>query len=174
MDARQYCEKEILRNGLEVVIRAARPDDAERLLDAFKALDSNSVYMRFFSPKKEFSEAELRRFRETDFDSRVHLLCVVEHDGTEHVIASGFYVKVANQVAEVAFAVEEDYQRLGIAKRLLAHLGKIAKHKGIKTITAEVLANNGAMLGVFKSCGWPMRSVTSGGISQITFDLAPG
>ena len=171
MNTQQYHEKEILRNGLEVVIRAARPDDAERMVESFKELEASSIYTRMFSPKKEITEAELQRFRETDFDTRVRLLCTTERDGREIVIGSGVYAKVSEDSAEVAFVVEEDYQRLGISKRLLMHLREIALAKGIKTFTAEVLPFNSAMLGVFQSCGWPMKSRTSEGTVHITLDL---
>ena len=171
MNAQQYYEKEILRNGLEIVIRAARPEDAERMVEAFKELEAQSIYTRFFIPKKEITEAELQRFREIDFDTRVRLLCTIERDGREIVIASGIYVRLSEDSAEVAFIVEEDYQRLGISKRLLTHLSKIALANGIKNFTAEVLPWNSAMLGVFQSCGWPMKSRTSEGTVHVMLDL---
>lgn len=170
-NARQYYEKETLRNGLEIVIRAARPDDAARIVEAFNALEAESIYMRFFGPKKEISEDELQRFTKIDFDTRVVLLGTIERDGREIVIASGTYIRTSGDSAEVAFVVEEDYQRLGISRRLLTHLGKIAVANGLQSFIAEVLPYNSAMLGVFRSCGWPMKSSTSDGTVHITLDL---
>jgi hypothetical protein len=63
IDASRYLERETLKNGLEVCIRAARPDDVERVVAAFHELDHESVYLRFFGPKKGFSAAELKNFR---------------------------------------------------------------------------------------------------------------
>lgn len=171
MDAQQYHEKEVLRNGLEVVIRAARPEDAERIVEAYKELEAESIYMRFFGPKKEITDAELQRFREIDFDTRVTLLCTVERDGREVVIASGTYFRMPEDSAEVAFIVEEDYQHLGIARRLLAHLRAIALANGIKSFSAEVLPYNSAMLGLFRSCGCPMKSCTFEGTVHVMLDL---
>jgi GNAT superfamily N-acetyltransferase len=171
MNAQRLYEKEVLRNGLEVVIRAARPDDVERILEAFKGLEARSIYTRFFGPKKEVTEAEIQRLRETDSDTLVRLLCTIERDGREIVIAEGVYAKVSGESAEVAFIVEEDYRRLGISKRLLAHLRKIALANGLKKFSAEVLACNAAMLGVFRNCGCPMESRTAGGIVYLTLDL---
>lgn len=88
MDARQYYEKEILRNGQEVVFRAVRPEDTERIVAAFKQLEAQSIYTRFFGPKKEITEAELQSFREIDFDTRVTLLCTILREGNEIAIAS--------------------------------------------------------------------------------------
>ncbi len=170
-DASQYAAKETLRNGLEVCIRAARPDDCERVIEAFHELDPESVYLRYFGPKKSFSEAEIQRFRETDFKTRVILLCTILRDGREIVIAAASYARVEESVAEMAFIVEEDYHKLGIARRLLHHLGAIASEAGIKKFIAEVLPHNTAMIGVFKRCGWPMKSKTDDGTVHITLAL---
>ena len=178
IDARHYAATESLRNGLSICIRASRPDDVERVVDAFHQLAPESVYLRFFSAKKEFSQAELQRFCETDFDSMVRLLCTIMRDDREMVIATAMYARVGENAAEVAFIVEEDFHRLGIAGRLLKHLGRIAVAAGIKTFVAEVLPQNTAMLGVFKRCGWPMTSAVSGGAVHLSLALqsqdAPG
>jgi GNAT superfamily N-acetyltransferase len=173
IDARNYLVRETLRNGLSVCIRSARPDDSDLLIEAFHKLDPESVYLRFFGPKKELSPGDMKRFREADFDTRVILLCTAQEDGREIVIASGTYARAGDAAAEVAFVVEEDYHRLGIARRLLTHLGKIATAAGIRTFIAEVLPHNTAMLGVFGRCGWPMSTRSADGVTHITLDLNP-
>ena len=174
INASQYAETDSLRNGLSVCFRASRPDDVERIVAAFRELDPDSVYLRFFGPKKEISPAEIKRFQETDFINRVILLCTTVRENREIVIASGTYAIDDNGAAEVAFIVEEDFHRLGIAGRLMKHLGKIAVAAGIKTFTAEVLPRNAAMLNVFERCGWPMTTKTSDGTVHITLDLTAG
>jgi RimJ/RimL family protein N-acetyltransferase len=167
----QYAETETLRTGLEICIRASRPDDADRLVEAFTKLDPESLYLRFFGPKKEISAAEMQRFKETDFQNRVILFCTVMQEGREIIIASGSYVRIGEDAAEVAFIVEEDFHRLGIAGRLLKHLGKIAADAGVKTFVAEVLPHNNAMLDVFKRSGWPMTSKVSDGAVHLSLTL---
>jgi len=174
IDASRYLEKETLRNGLEVCFRAARPDDWERVVEAFDELDPESVYLRFFGPKKGFSEAEIRNFRVADFRNRVILLCTTRRDGREVVIASATYVRVGEADAEVAFVVEEDYHRLGIAGKLLRHLGRIARDGGIRAFVAEVLPHNGGMLGVFERSGWPMVAKKADGTVHVTLALDDG
>jgi len=174
MDARHYMVTESLRNGIELCIRAARPDDVERVVEAFQALEKESIYLRFFGPKKELSAAELQRFRETDFIDKVTLLGTIVRDGREIVIASATYVRVGDDEAEVAFVVEEDYHRLGIAGRMLRHLGLIAQAAGIRNFVAEVLPQNKAMLGVFGRCGWPLKSHVEDGTVHLSMALAGG
>ena len=171
INASQYAAKETLRTGLEICIRASRPDDADRLVEAFNKLDPESLYLRFFGPKKEISAAEMQRFKETDFKNRVILFCTVIQDDREIIIASGSYVRIGADDAEVAFIVEEDFHQQGIAGRLLKHLGAIAVDAGVKTFVAEVLPHNSAMLGVFKRSGWPMTSKVSDGAVHLTLTL---
>ncbi len=99
IDARNYLVGETLRNGLSVCIRAVRPEDGDLLVEAFHKLDPESIYLRFFGPKKEISAVELKNLREADFDTRVILVCTIEEGGREIVIASGTYVRCGEAVA---------------------------------------------------------------------------
>jgi GNAT superfamily N-acetyltransferase len=76
-------------------------------------------------------------------------------------------------VAEVAFTVEENYQALGIAGRLLRQLIEIARSCGIADLEAEVLAGNRAMLHVFERSGLPTRLRRDGLSVHLTMSLSP-
>ena len=171
IDARHFEVRETLRNGSEICIRALRPDDGERMAEAFGKLDPESIYTRFFGPKMAVTEADLRRIREIDFESHVALIATVIQDGHEVVIASSSYSRLGADAAEVAFIVEEDYQGLGIARRLLGHLGRIAVDRGLTRFEAEVLPQNRSMLRVFTACGWPIRTRTADGTVHVTLAL---
>lgn len=171
IDARHYAIRDTLKNGLDICIRASHPDDVDQVIDAFQALDKESVYLRFFGPKKEISQAELQRFREVDFDRRVVLLCIAQREAQDVVIASCSYVRVGEDEAEVAFLVGDNYHRLGIAGRMLKSLGEIARSAGVRRFIAEVLPRNKAILGVFGRCGWPMRSQVADGVVHVYLEL---
>jgi len=48
IDPRHYLVVDTLRNGTVVTIRAIHPEDKTKLASAFKNLDRESVYTRFF------------------------------------------------------------------------------------------------------------------------------
>ena len=171
IDARSYCVTEVLRNGLEVCIRALHPDDGERMAEAFRNLDPESIYTRFFSFKSDLSDADYRLIREMDFDNRVALIVTRRVEDREVIIASSSYSRCGDGVAEVAFIVEEDFHGLGIARRLLTHLGRIARERGILRFIAEVLVANAAMLKVFSAVGWPMKRTIADGTVHVTLSL---
>src|SRR6185295_4108315 len=113
-DDREFSQSGTLRDGTPVTIRAMRPDDRERLVAAFGKLDSETIYTRFFSPRREIPERALERIAEIDFEHLAGLVVTLSSDGEEAVIASATYVGSTAadgaKVAEVAFTVEEDYQ----------------------------------------------------------------
>src|SRR5438045_1891716 len=131
IDARHYSVRETLRDGLEVQIRAVRPDDVDRLVEAFAKLEEETIYLRFFGFKRGLTDADRSLIRELDFDTRVMLVVAVSENGREIIIGSGSYSRFGPDAAEVAFLVEEDYQGRGIARRVLCHLGEIARERGI-------------------------------------------
>ena len=154
----------------EVTIRPVRPDDKERIVQAFRGLDRSSVYTRFFSYKKALEDEELRRVTECDGVSHVVLVATTGSGEREIIVGMGSYVR-RGTAAEVAFAVEEDYQRHGIASRLFQGLAAIARSNGIERFEAEVLAENAAMLAVFRKSGLRMRTRHEYGVVHVTLSL---
>jgi ribosomal protein S18 acetylase RimI-like enzyme len=71
----------------------------------------------------------------------------------------------------VAFTVEEDYHRQGIARMLLQHLAAIAREKGLSRFLAEVLPENTGMLNVFSRSGLPMQTQHGGDVVHVTMSL---
>ena len=154
----------------EIAIRAVRPDDKERIVKAFRGLDRDSVYLRFFTHRKELEEEELRRVTECDGVNHVVRVATVGSGEEERIIGMGSYVR-SGAAAEIAFAVEEDYQRRGIASRLLQQLTAMARAQGIERFEAEVLAENAAMLSVFRKSGLRMRTRQEYGVVHATLSL---
>ena len=174
IDANGFEETETLRNGVAVKIRAIRPGDKAGLVDAFGKLDPESFYTRFFRAKGSLSDQELKAATEVDFENVVALVVTVESGGKETIIGGGRYLAFnlpSARSAEVAFVVEEDYQGLGIAGRILKHLARIAREKGVSQFEAEVLPQNKAMLAVFRRSGLPMKLSTAEDAIHVTLSL---
>ena len=174
-DPREFHLTATLRNGAVVTIRHVRPDDRGRLVQAFRKLDPESVYTRFFRYVTEPTEQQLKRATETDPSQHVALVVTTSTEADEAIIASGrYFVSVGADgkcSAEVAFLVEEDYQGQGLASRLLAALAGIARSQGISDFEADVLAENRSMLAVFARSGLPMRQRRDGGVVHISLSL---
>ena len=175
IDARSYSVEETLKNGTAVRIRGVRADDKKRISEAFRNLETESIYKRFFQYKKALTDEELKAATEVDFENEVALMVTIGEKETETIIGAGRYVAFdaagAQRSAEVAFMVEEDYHGQGIAGLLLRHLAYIARQKGVSQFEAEVLSENRAMLGVFSRSGLPMKQSASGGTAHVCLSL---
>jgi len=175
-DPSQYRQMSALRDGRTVLIRAARADDRERLVTAFQGLDRQTIYTRYFSFRKNISETEFQRLEEADF-SRYILLVATLGSGNEETIIAGASCVVTDATgpvptAELAFMVEEDYQRQGLAGQLLAAICGLARRRGIARLEADVLAENPAMLAVFRRSGLPTTTSRSAGVVHLVIDLS--
>lgn len=164
-----------LRDGTQATIRVMRPDDKDKLIAAFAKLDGQTIYTRFFSYLKALPEGPLNRIDRIDFVRLAAVVVSVGAGADEIIIGSATYVADTApdgiRMAEVAFTIEEDYQRQGLASRLLAALTGIARRHDIQRFEAEVLAANAPMLSVFKRGGLPMTQRRESGVIHIALDL---
>ena len=175
-DPRALRVVETLRDGTRATIRAVSATDRERLVRAFANLERETIYRRFFAFKDALSAEELAFIASVDFVRDVILVATIGENGEETIIGAGSYsactARDGRPVAEVAFVVEEDYQGLGIARRLLAQLTRIARTNGVARLEADVMAGNGAMLRVFEGAGLPMQRQFDHGTIHVSMDLA--
>ncbi len=74
----------------------------------------------------------------------------------------------------MAFSIEEDYHRQGMARILLQHLASIARAKGLSCFVAEVLSENSGMLAVFARSGLPVKTQHGGDAVHVTLSLTGG
>lgn len=172
----QYYAEECLRDGRTLIIRAIRASDKPILQEAMHHLSPRSLYFRFLSHKSELSDKELVYFTEVDFFHHVALLASMKVNGVAIPAGVGRYVMTANtpdaKQAEVAFAVSDEFQGLGIATLLLQHLTTIARSNGLESFTALVLAENSKMMDVFHHCGLPLNLRMSGpGLLEVELKL---
>ena len=58
---------DVLRNGKRVEIRALRPTDREEMLTTVGRTSTQSLYRRFFTVRRHFSEAEASFFFKSRF-----------------------------------------------------------------------------------------------------------
>ena len=143
------------------------------LLTAFKNLDPESVYTRFFTYKRGLTEMELHELTEGDPDRVVALVVTTPIGGVEKLIGGGRYCSdVALKSAELAFMTDDAYRGRGIAGLVLQHLIRIGREHGVLTFEADVLAENQAMLAVFRRSGLPMKKRAEGNVVHLKLSLA--
>ncbi len=168
IDAANYLATETLRDGRTITIRAQRPEDLEGWRAALARTSAETLYLRFFGPKREISEKEAHYFLDIDFIKHVALVAIAEEDGRPVLIGGGRYIVIEPGKAEAAFALIDDYQAMGIGSALMRHLVAIGREAGLSELVAEVLSDNLSMLKVFERSGLPMSTRREGPVIHVT------
>ncbi len=173
--AATYQARETLLDGRMLHIRPIRPSDKAALVAGLEHLSAQSAYFRFFQRKTHLTTKELEYFTEIDFVNHVALVASVLNNDRQIPAGVGRYIVLDHatnaKVAEIAFAVLDDYHGLGIATILLKHLTTIARENGVDHFQADVLARNQDMLEVFEHSGLPMEQHPLGGVVEVLLRL---
>ena len=167
LDLTSFSAGETLHDGRRVEIRALRPGDRESLKAAIARVSSASLYRRFFGPKRHFSEREVDYFVNVDFV--VHVALVAVADGI--IVGGGRYIIVRPGVAEVAFAIADEYQGDGLGSAMLRHLIALAREAALIELIAHVMPDNRPMLTVFEKCGLRVRTRREHGAVSVVLNL---
>lgn len=145
-------ERETFKGGEEIIFRPIKPSDEEEMRRLFYRFSDQSVYYRYFAPIKTMPHNVMQDYVNVDFGQTLSIVGIRVAGGKEHIIAEGRYViDPRSRFADLAFVVDEAFQRKGIASYLYRLLIRIAKKNAVAGFTADVLTSNQPMLKVFQS-----------------------
>jgi acyl-CoA hydrolase/GNAT superfamily N-acetyltransferase len=164
--------RQTFKGGIEVKFRAIKPSDEEQMRRLFYRFSEEAVYYRYFSSLKSMPHARMQEYVNVDCNRAMSVVGLVGETGEEHIIAEARYIKDQRRpYADVAFIVDEKYQGLGIATFLYDMLIRIAKERGIRGFTADVLASNKSMMKVFEKGDLPVKAKLDHGMFELTIDF---
>lgn len=162
----------ILKDGSVAAVHAAGPDDLERIRTFFRQLSPESRRTRFFSSSTP-PDTLIDEMIESFPDGRALTLVATRRTGgVERVIAVASYRAVTGTAADVAFAVDDQFQGKGIATLLLERLAVHAASNGFTQFHATTLAENMAMREVFRDSGFAIRAQSAAGTVDVQLSLA--
>ncbi len=142
------------KEGLDVRFRAIKPSDEEGMRRLFYRFSDKSVYYRYFSPIKTMPHTKMQAYVNVDFSRTMSIVGLTGEADQESIIAEARFVRdMQKPYADIAFVVDEAYQGAGIASYLYQMLIRLAKERGLKGFTADVLASNKGMMKVFEKGG---------------------
>jgi acetyl coenzyme A synthetase (ADP forming)-like protein len=154
----------VLRDGSTIRVRPTNADDWAAIRAFLEDLSEESRWLRFFGAGVNLDAAATVA---VDQSRGLSLIAVTGADG--HVVAHGIYVPESHGVAEVAFAVADDWQAHGIGTLMLAQLADAAVAEGIDTFSAQVMPGNHRMISMFRESGYPVRVRSEPDVIEVAF-----
>ena len=159
-------EREIvLQDGMRLMIRPIRPDDAPRLADLYDRLSQHTAYQRFFAIMKRLPPNWAHFLANVDYRRRLAL--VAEPSPGELVAVARYETTDREDTAEIAFVVQDDWQNRGLGTVLLGDLLAAAEARGIGRFRAYVLAGNTRMLDLLRRFTEVVEHKTESGVTSL-------
>ena len=163
-----------LESGASLLLRPVRPDDEPRLVAFFGRLSARSVYQRFFRAYERLPREWYQHFANVDYRARLALVAE-EHDAGGPCLRglAQYEPGVAPGTTEIAIVVEDAWQRRRVGHRLLESLLAAAEARGLRRFTADVLADNRAMLRLLDRLTDIRRHELEAGVLTLEFERRP-
>lgn len=162
--------------GQLVAVREAKPADTALLVELLRGLSERTLqfrymHLRYMSPGTAWTEAT--RMAQGRAPEHTTLLATVGPPGHEEAVAAAELVRDPYNLAagEIALVVRDDVQQQKIGSFLLWRLIRVAQRDGITRLSANMLAENRAMLRLVVGLGLPYSASTRHGETEVQISL---
>ena len=162
-------------NGQHITVRPILPLDAAKFQAFVRNLSDASRSNRFLHNLKELPGQMLQRLTRIDYRTHMALVAEILREGMPVIIAEARYAcDPESGSAELAVAVADDWQGLGLAKALIRRLIGHAASAGFGRLTGETWAGNAPVLHLAREAEFSIRPVPgASGVLRLTRNIAP-
>lgn len=149
-------ERRLQLGGHELLIRNAREEDAQRLIDYLKTTSGETRFLIREPDEVTMTQEDERRFirRQNESASDVMLLAFYDGEFAGNASLMGMGPSRYRHRAGVAIALYQAYTGLGIGRAMIEALLAIAKECGIEQVELEVVADNERAIALYKKLGF--------------------
>lgn len=148
-----------LKDGRPLIIREARVEDAEAILNVVKEVASEENLILL--DKEEYDVSPERRHILSAKSSGKTLILVAEVDGK--IVGVGELkigrFKKNSHTAELGLAIIKEFRGLGVGKALMEEMLNCAKTRGVEKIWLSVFSTNNAAITLYKKFGFVIEGV---------------
>jgi GNAT superfamily N-acetyltransferase len=164
----QYESSLALKDGREVFVRPIRVTDGDLLIDLFNRISLQSVYLRFLGHLHALPEELLHHFTHVDYAGEFALTAVTVEDEKEAIVAVARYAhNPGEDITDLAIAVRDDWQRLGLGRSMLDRIIHIAKEHGIRRFVSMMDPRNSFIGQTLHRLGYEVKFTLKGAYYQV-------
>jgi RimJ/RimL family protein N-acetyltransferase len=158
----------VLGDGTRLTFRALDSNDRDGVAALFARLTPESRRTRFLAPKHELTPRELAYLTDIDHVQHEAIAAVDQLNGS--IVAISRYASDHARVAEIAVAVADELQSMGIGTALATRTVQRARANGFALLTATTLWENRAARALLRRLGFRCRASHG---SELEFELEP-
>ena len=149
--------KVIDKTGCEVILRNAKIEDAENLINYLKITASETPYLIREPDEVTLSLEQEQSFiqRIMDSDRELLLMAIIDgkHIGSCSLMSIGEYKRYRHRCS-IAVALYQDYCKRGIGKIMLETILEAAKKAGYEQAELEVITDNKNAIALYENLGF--------------------
>jgi len=162
-----------LADGSVAAIRPIVASDGPVIAATFEGLSPESRYRRFLQPMAQLHERTLAFLLDVDHHDREALVAEDVATGKPLAVARFGRSRHDPAVAELAVAVVDRAQGIGLGSAITHRLVDRAREEGITRFTALILTDNRASLALIHELGTPNARPQGSGTLEVSVDLPP-
>jgi GNAT superfamily N-acetyltransferase len=150
------CEIEtILTDGRAICLRTIRPSDEARIREGIAEMSDRSRYLRFFSAFREPPESIVKRLSAVDGYDHIGWGAILLDGADYPPIAAAHAIRLEDESSrgELAIAVLDEYQGVGLARTLIAAVLHDCLAEDLLELEMQVLGENSAATALVTSLG---------------------
>lgn len=136
---------------IAIHLRPMRHGEVAVVEAVFNGMSSHSRHLRFHGPRPRLTGPMRRELTNVDGHNHIAVVAEAVTDAGRAPVGIGRLIATGDGTAEVAFAVVDRWQGLGVGRRLLTSLAHRAVDRGHRRLTAYVMVGNLAAIRLLRS-----------------------
>lgn len=161
-----------LADGMDMLLRPVKPEDAGLFLDLFDRLSPSTIYLRFFSPMSAVPKDYLARYTQVDYDREVAMVATTGEQGHDRMVGVARAIGGPDgRRAEFSILVGDDWQGRGVGAALMEAIMEVCREQGFRELYGTVLRENTRMLALARNWGFVVTRGEDSGEYHLQADL---
>lgn len=154
----QWIREQELEDGVRMVLRPVRPEDAEAIQAMIRGMSAESRYFRFMHALSELSPRMVAQFVKLDYDRQMAFVAVSPEGHIAGV--SRYVIATDRQRGEFSILLADEWRGRGLATVLMQILIDHAMDQGLTRLEGDVLRENHPMHALMDRLGFRRESAS--------------
>lgn len=171
----EYVVEVSLKEGIPCILRPIRPEDESMVINFHRQLSEQTIrsrYFEFMSLDARVAHERLIRICFNDYNREWAIVAEIAKNDQKEIIGIGRLMRLPGiNRAQFKLIIRDDYHRVGLGSKLLAHLLYIAKKENIDAVDGYILSENEGMLHICKKQGFVLHATPDNPVIHAELNL---